>query len=55
MQVEPSDRERIGTPPIWNDFERIVKQEEGDWVKITPIERQKVRISSDNSILTIAH
>jgi L-fucose mutarotase len=26
-------------PPIWNDFQRILKAAEGDWVKLTPIER----------------
>ncbi len=26
-------------PPIWKDFERILKSAEGDWVKLTPIER----------------
>ncbi len=26
-------------PPIWGDFQRILAAREGDWVKLTPIER----------------
>ena len=26
-------------PPIWGDFQRILAAKEGDWVKLTPIER----------------
>jgi hypothetical protein len=42
MQLEPSDVTKLGTPPIWKDFDKILKKGEGDWVKLTPLERSKV-------------
>ena len=42
MQLEPSDVSKLGTPPIWKEFDRILKHNEGDWVKLTPLERSKV-------------
>jgi len=40
MKLEKSD-EHLGTPPIWKDFERVLHKEEGEWVKITPIDRHE--------------
>jgi len=28
-----------GKPPIWREYEKIVKEAEGDWVTLKPIER----------------
>eukprot|EP01116_Phalansterium_solitarium_P025380 TRINITY_DN9680_c0_g1_i2.p1 TRINITY_DN9680_c0_g1~~TRINITY_DN9680_c0_g1_i2.p1 ORF type:complete len:137 (-),score=45.14 TRINITY_DN9680_c0_g1_i2:149-559(-) len=39
MQLVPGDETKVGTPPIWNEFERLVKKYEGDWVGLTQVER----------------
>lgn len=40
MKIEPSDISKIGEKvPIWDDFEKILKKEEGNWVKLTSIDR----------------
>jgi len=41
MQLVPSDLEKMGTPPIWKEFERVLHQEEGNWVKLTQLERMQ--------------
>jgi len=40
MKLEQSD-EKLGTPPIWNQFQQILHKEEGNWVKVTPIDRRE--------------
>jgi len=40
MKLEKSD-EHLGTPPIWNSFQKILHKEEGEWVKVTPIDRRE--------------
>eukprot|EP01114_Cavostelium_apophysatum_P012984 TRINITY_DN3053_c0_g1_i1.p1 TRINITY_DN3053_c0_g1~~TRINITY_DN3053_c0_g1_i1.p1 ORF type:complete len:150 (-),score=18.54 TRINITY_DN3053_c0_g1_i1:96-545(-) len=41
MQLVPSDAEKLGTPPIWKEFQRVMDKEEGNWVKLTQLERMK--------------
>lgn len=38
--MEPQDS-NMGLPPIWKEYEQIVQNAEGSWVKLTSIERQK--------------
>jgi len=40
MALEPQDS-NMGLPPIWKEYEQIVQNAEGSWVKLTSIERQK--------------
>jgi len=40
MQLEMSDREK-GNPPIWPKLENVLRKNEGNWVKLTQLERQK--------------
>jgi len=39
MQLVASDVEKLGTPPIWKEFQQVLLKEEGEWVKVTQVER----------------
>jgi len=54
MQLEPSDVTKLGEPPIWKQFEHILKKAEGDWVKLTPLERQKFYDRAKKAYVIIA-
>jgi len=39
MQVVPGDTNQSTPPPIWSEFKSVIEREEGDWVKLTEVER----------------
>jgi len=39
MELEPSDVNQLVEPLIWKDFEKIIKEEEGQWIRVIPIKR----------------
>lgn len=39
MALEPNDVVKLGEPPIWKEFEAILRAQEGQWVKLTQCER----------------
>jgi L-fucose mutarotase len=41
MALEPQDVGKIPEPPIWKEFDKLTKEAEGNWVKITPIPRKE--------------
>jgi len=54
MKPEPSDFKKFGEPPIWKSFEKILKDAEGDSVKLTSLERQKFYERAKKSYAIVA-
>jgi len=54
MQLEPEDVKKLGEPPVWKKFAETLHKKEGDWVKLTPLERQKFYERAKRSFVIIA-
>jgi len=55
MDLVNSDKERgMPRPPAWDGFQSILTNAEGNWVKITPIERMSFYERSKKAFAVIA-
>jgi L-fucose mutarotase len=42
MKLEPNDVPKIGEPTAWKYYDILLQKYEGNWVKLTQLDRQKV-------------